>query len=209
MFQYPGVGSGAIDSIDSAKLNDAAQKLLVPTSLRGGTLTVKQRLKREKAMYDAGLALSDDAMLFKRRGGALGENQQVDNTNSQHSPCEQLPDSKGIATVSQNSADDDTSPTHAIVDGPADFPARAPPISVSFSKRSKMTQPQQDNESAEQRPHVADEDAMVSVAALSQEQQQAVSQAKKELIASGEMKGAATSHTMQARQPKILLFILF
>lgn len=189
--KYAALSAGAMDSIDATKLNDVAQKLLVPTSMRGGTLSAKQQLKREKAMYDAGLALSDDAMLFKRRGGATGDEQQLPNSGSHLSPYKKPLDSESGAAAEQDSADDDTHPTQASHDVPADTPCRAPPISVTFSKRNKATEAQQDWEAV---------DGEASTAPLStqltEEQKQSVAQAKKDLKAAGEIQGTASSHNI-------------
>lgn len=194
--QFVVASAGAMDSIQSSKLNDVAQKLLVSSSLRGGTLTAKQRLKREKAMYDAGLELSSDAMLFKHRGDVSGEKAQPANTGPQSLPDGPAPDRQGDDTTSQDSADDDMSPAQVGVDAPGvvPVPERAPPISVTFSKRHKVTPSQHENSGS------AHEAACAPVVPLSEEQKQAVTQARKELEAAGEMTGAATTQTAHTRQ---------
>lgn len=167
---------------------------MIPSSMRGGTLTAKQRLKREKAMYDSGIALSEDSMLFKQRGGAeLGhEGKPLVSEKTQ------LPE-KGTAAASSGSDteenfDENTTGSALKPDMPTDLPCRAPPISVTFGKRKKVEKPQDPSSSS---PHVREEGDEVACLAtapaslqLTEEQQQAVAEAREKLVAAGEMSSA-------------------
>jgi hypothetical protein len=193
--------AGAIDCIHSAKLNDVAQKLLVPSSLRGGAMTAKQRLKREKAMYDAGLALSENHILFRRRGSESPSRQceqQCENAASQLRP----ETTSQRAPAPKSGTPDDS--LLEISEAPVGLPYRAPPISVTFRKQSKNAQPQEDFESAPQHSKPNAEEALTPPSPVSIQQRLAAEHAKEELIAAGEMTGADFLAVLEVVQHNVL-----
>jgi hypothetical protein len=55
----------AFTSLKKSEIDDRTQSVLLPTSARGGADTLRQKVKREKVLADAGIDLPEDSRLFR------------------------------------------------------------------------------------------------------------------------------------------------
>ena len=138
--------------LQRSQISEAAQHVLHRTSARGGSQTVRQQLRRDKALADAGVAVQRDSLLYRQQHVQHGDptaEQRKHPAAAAHpgavksalapDSCATSPAPRAISSkerAAPPSSESDSSDDGGVSRRPArDLSAARPPVSVTFSRK--------------------------------------------------------------------------